>query len=196
MESKHLTEIYRKSFHISSLLIPIGYRYLLLENRKLTLLIVIPLTILSFIIDYFRLENISFKKFFYRFFGLMLRKHEIRNFTGATYLMVSVVICIAFLPPQIAFVALACLAIGDSSAAIIGMPFGKRKFKGTSKSLEGSLACFVSTYIFALFFIHPVLAFVGAISTTIAELSHIQLDDNIKIPLVAGFSMLLVNIFV
>jgi dolichol kinase len=120
-----------------------------------------------------------------------------RDFTGATYLLFSSMLCVAFFEAQIAFAAIAFLSIGDTFAALIGIHFGKRKFLGMSKSLEGSLACFLSTFIFGLFFLnHPLLAFTGAVAASIAELIDVKVDDNVKIPLISGIVMTLVSIFI
>ncbi|MDP8267732.1 MAG: phosphatidate cytidylyltransferase [Candidatus Tenebribacter davisii] len=158
-------------------------------------LILIPLTIIALIIDIARLEHKTSKRIFLNLVGDMLRKHEIHNFTGATYMMISAVICIGFFPANIAVAALAFLAIGDTLAALVGIPFGKRKILSTNKSFEGSLACFVGCFIFGLFFINPVVALTGASTAAIAEISKIPIDDNIKIPITSGLVMSFVNMF-
>jgi len=196
MESDRKRELLRKSIHISSLLLPFSYRFLFHNHRKNTFVILVPLTVIALVVEIIRLEHRTFKRIFYNMFGIMLRKHEIHDFTGATYLMISTILCIAIFPKDIAFLSLCFLAIGDTLAAIIGISFGKRKLFGTSKSLEGSLACFISTFIFALFFIDPTIAFFGAMAATLSEFSRLPIDDNIKIPIASGLIMSLVNIFV
>ena len=122
--------------------------------------------------------------------------------SGATYLLFSVMFCVAIFEPVIAFCAMAYVSIGDTFAALVGMTWGKRKFKGMNKSLEGSLACFVSTFVFGLFFLgspitpraQPVLALVGALTATIAELVNIPVDDNVKIPILSGLALTLAGI--
>ncbi len=173
---------------------PLSY-YFIFQNRKMMFLILIPLTVIALIIDIARLEHKTFKRIFFNLVGLLLRKHEIHNFTGATYLMISAVLCIGFFPKEIAVVSLAFLAIGDTLAALVGIPFGKRKILNTSKSLEGSLACFAGCFVFGLFFLHPVVAMIGAFTATIAEFSWIPIDDNIKIPIASGLVMSFVNMF-
>jgi glycerol-3-phosphate acyltransferase PlsY len=126
----------------------------------------------------------------------MLRKHERRDFTGASYLLTSAIVCIAIFPPEIAFAAMCFLSIGDTFAAIIGMNWGKRKIVYTVKSFEGALACFITTFSFGLFFLDPVVAVCGAIAATIAETSNIDIDDNVKIPIFSGIVMSITYLFV
>ena len=194
MKKDLLPETYRKSIHLSSLILPFSYRYIFHNNKKLTFLFLVPITSVLIIIELFRLKHKTFKNIFYNFLGLIIRQHEHNDFTGATYLLMSSVVCIAIFSPDIAFLSLSFLAIGDTMAAIIGKTFGKRKLKN-KKSLEGTLACFVSTFVFAVFFVHPLLAFFGAFSTAIAEVTDIPVDDNIKIPLISGLTMQLISIF-
>lgn len=194
MTEKQKKELYRKSFHVSSILLPLSY-YFIFQNRKMMFLVLIPLTVIALVIDIARLEHKTFKRIFYNLVGLLLRKHEIHNFTGATYLMISAVLCIGFFPKEIAVVSLAFLAIGDTLAAIVGIPLGKRKLLNTNKSLEGSLACFAGCFVFGLLFLNPVVALIGAFTATVAEFSRIPIDDNIKIPIASGLVMSFVNMF-
>lgn len=196
MSSKTKSELYRKSIHISSIILPLSYRYIFYNNRKLTFLFLVPLTLIALIIEVVRLEHRSFKRIFLDIFGIMLREHEEKDFTGATYVLISSIICIAIFPADIAFVALSFLAIGDTLAALVGIKFGKRKIVDSKKSLEGSLACFTSSFIFALFFVNPFIAFFGSISAAISEFIDINLDDNLKIPISSGLIMMIVNIFI
>ncbi len=190
-------ESLRKSIHLGSLVIPFGYRYVLNYNRKQMFYILLVLFIAMLVVEFYRFWQKNFKKTFWWIFGLVLRRHELRDFTGATYLLFASVLCVAFFPPQLVFFALSFLAIGDTFAAMVGMNFGQRPLSGGRKSLEGSLACFVSCFIFALAFgLHPLVSFVGALVATLAELSCVPLDDNIKIPLSSALAMALFQIFV
>jgi len=188
-------EFLRKLIHFSSILIPLSYRYVI-QDKQIILLILIPLTVFAYLVEILRLDNRTFKRGFFRIFGIMLRRSEIRSFSGASYMLASSVFCIALLSSEVAFLALSSLAIGDTFAAIIGISIGKREIKGTGKTLEGTLACFLSTYIYALFFVTPLLAFVSGVITTYAEVSPIPINDNLKIPIFSGLAMSLANIFI
>lgn len=189
-------EISRKSIHFSSLLIPLAFRYFAHNDRKFAFLIIVPVTLLALLFELLRFYHPGFRKLFLKAVGSMMRKHELENISGATYLMVASVVCIAFFPADITFVAISSLAIGDTLAAVVGINFGRRKFSGSTKSLEGSLACFIGTFIFALFFLHPIIAFWGAFATTFAEVYPHNWDDNMKIPIISGAVMTLINVFV
>lgn len=190
-----LSETLRKSIHLSSLVIPFSYRYILGFNRRLGFSILLVAFAISLVIEFHRFWQRSFRKTFNRLFGMILRRHEQRDFTGATYLLFSAMVCVAFFEPIIASCAMAFLSIGDTFAAIVGMSFGKRKFTGMNKSLEGSIACFVSCFIFGLLWLrNPILALGGALAATIAELGRIPLDDNLKIPFGAGLVMTILYI--
>ena len=192
-----LSEAARKSIHLSSLVIPFGYRYVLGYNRHMAFVLLLSALSISLIIEFNRFWQRSFRKTFYRIFGSILRRHEFKDLTGATYLLFASLLCVAFFEPRIAAASIAFLSIGDTFAALIGMNFGKRKFLRNSKTLEGSLACFVSCMIFGIWWLgSPWLAILGALAATAAELVNIALDDNITIPLTAGIVMSLVSVFI
>jgi dolichol kinase len=192
-----LSETLRKSIHLSSLVIPLGYRFVLDYNRRVAFVLVLMALVISLVVEFHRFWQRSFRKTFHRFFGTILRKHEMKDFTGATYLLVSSLICIAFFDEPIAAASIAFLSIGDTFAALIGMNFGKRKFLRNNKSLEGSLACFVSCAIFGLWWLsNPWMAVIGALTATAAELGKLPLDDNIKIPFTSALVMSIVSIFI
>jgi len=202
MNKINKSEFFRKSIHISSLLIPMLYKYLFHFNRKNTFLILLPLTVIFILFDTFRIEHRTFKKFYQGLFGIILRKHELSDFTGAAYVMVSAVLCIALFPGNIAFMSLSFLAIGDTLAALVGIRFGKRKLPGQKKSVEGSIACFLGTFIFGVVYykfdyqlgLSLATILMGAASATLAEAWRIRFDDNFKIPLISGFVMYLASI--
>lgn len=194
---RNLSETLRKTIHLCSLVIPLSYRYLLDYNRRLGFSILLVSLIISMVIEFNRFWQRSFHKTFHRIFGLILRRHELKDFTGATYLIFASLFCVAFFEPRIAAASIAFLSIGDTFAALVGVNFGHRKFLNSKKSFEGSLACFVSCLIFGMLWLgDPRLIVAGALSATLAELCTIPLDDNIKIPLFSGFVMTIVSILI
>lgn len=194
MIRKHKNEFARKAIHFSLILLPLAYRYLVHYDRKITLFVLLFLLAVALLVEIFRMKHPAFKRIFFDIFGLMIRKKEYHDFTSATYMLISVTICIAVFPPDIAFAAIAFLAIGDTLAALIGVQFGKRKMFDTAKSLEGSLACFAGTFVFGMFFLSsPIIAFSGALAASLAELAPMRFDDNLKVPIISGIVMLAVS---
>jgi len=189
-------ELFRKLIHLTSLSIPIIYYFITTETAALILGI---LAGLALIIDLGRYIHPEIGKVFYKFFGFLLREHELdhkkKNLNGATYVLISALISVLIFPKVIFISAFSVLIISDSLAALIGRKFGKHKF--LSKSLEGTLTFFVSACIVILFtpkvggffeeyLIGFISAFVGAI---VENISFKLVDDNLSIPLSVGFTM-------
>ncbi len=183
-------EIGRKAIHLSAILIPVGYYFI---PERLGRTILIALTVVSFVIDVIRLNQPRIRSFFYIFFGRLVRDHERFNLLGATYLLLSSLICVYAFDKAVAVAALAFLVVGDTTAAIVGKSIGRIPIFG--KTLEGSLACFLVCLVVG--WVIPELslkqAVAGAAMATVVELLPVPLDDNLRIPLAAGFTMTLIQ---
>jgi dolichol kinase len=83
--------------------------------------------------------------------------------------------------------------LGDTAAALVGKTIGRVRVLG--KTLEGSIACFVVSFLFAwgVVGLDPSLAACGALTATLFELLPVPLDDNFRIPLSAGYVMKLLG---
>ncbi|HKJ81760.1 MAG TPA: hypothetical protein VJ954_07035, partial [Ignavibacteriaceae bacterium] len=143
-------ELVRKLIHLCSLSIPIIYYFI---PQSSAIIILTFFTILAIVLDLSRYINPSIGKVFYKIFGFLLREHEIdhkkKNLNGATYVFISALLCVLIFPKVFFITAFCILIISDSSAALIGRKFGKHKF--LAKSLEGTLAFFISASIVVLF---------------------------------------------
>jgi len=189
-------EILRKLIHLCSLSIPVVYYFI---PRSLALVILGIMTAIALFFDLGRYLSSTIGKIFYRFFGFMLRQHELdhkkRNLNGATYVLLSAFICVLIFPKIIVVTAFAILIICDTTAALIGRRFGKHKF--LFKSLEGTLAFFLSgvvvvllspkiEYRFSEYMIGIVATAFGAI---VENVSFGLADDNLVIPISVGAAM-------
>jgi len=85
------------------------------------------------------------------------------------------------------------LVLGDTAAALVGKTVGRVRILG--KTLEGSLACFAVSFLFAwgVVGLPAWVAACGALTATLFELLPIPLDDNFRIPLSAGYVMKLLG---
>jgi dolichol kinase len=196
-------ELVRKLIHLFSLSIPIIYYFI---PSSTSIAILFGLTIFALVVDGGRFISKSFAKFFYQAFGFLLRKHELdkkkKNLTGATYVLLSALICALIFPKVIFVTAFTILIISDTTAALIGRKFGKRKF--LRKSFEGTLSFFISASIVVFFtpkvadfpmeyLIGFLAAFVGAI---VENISYGFADDNLTIPISVGVTMWLLYIII
>jgi len=189
-------EVVRKLIHLCSLSIPIIYYFI---TRSEALIILGIFTFFALVVDLLRFINPGFGKVFHSVFGFLLRKHELdenkRNLNGATYVLISALICVLFFPKVIFITAFSVLIISDSSAALIGRKFGKHSF--LSKSLEGTLAFFISGIIVVFFtpkvegvFLEYLIGVIAvAISAIVENISFGWMDDNLSIPVSIGLVM-------
>ncbi len=189
-------EVLRKSIHLCSLSIPIIYYFI---HKTTALFILIPLALFSLALDFGRYYSALLAKYIYKYFGFMLRKHEIdsnkKNLNGATYVFLSAVIVVLIFPKVIVISAFSVLIISDISAALIGRKFGKHKF--LAKSLEGTTAFFISACLVVLVTpkvtgkpIEYLIGFISVAVGSIAEnISYGWADDNFAIPVSIGIVM-------
>lgn len=187
-------EIRRKTIHLGSAAFPVVYW--LTDNRTLMLQILIPLVAFAIVVESARQFSPAVEAFVQSWLGKIMRLEEKRLFTGATYVVISALIMIAFAPKQIAIAALLFMSISDAAASLIGIRFGKVRFLG--KSLAGSSAFLVTALAIALLIMPKDLltGALGAVAATIAEAlslrwGPIKIDDNLAIPLTSGLVMIL-----
>jgi len=131
-------------------------------------------------------------------------EEQLKESAGVPYVMGLLLTLISF-PKVVALVAIYTLAVADPMSAIIGIKYGKTKIV-SHKSLEGSLAFFIATFVVSfLVFLwwtnSLMLGTITAASFLIAliasgfEMIPLRLDDNLTIPLfTAGLTLLLCSL--
>ena len=114
------------------------------------------------------------------------REKELHNLSGVTYFMIGNWIAIVFFPPRIAICALLFMILGDMSAALFGISFGRIKIG--KKSLEGTVAMFIVCFFIGwnLFWdlhMREYPIFLGAFVAAVVELYEpLGINDNLTIP--------------
>ncbi len=189
---RYSRELARKSIHLGSFSIPILLYWFPTETGRLVILLA---ALIMLAIDVVRLHVARVRTVFYFLFGRILREHERFNLLGSTYVLLAALICDYAFSKPVAVTALAFLVVGDTMAALVGRRWGRIRI--LDKSLEGTLACLVSCL--AIGYLYPgdelrsLVIWTGAITATLFELLPIPLDDNMRIPLAAGFAMTIVG---
>ncbi len=194
-------ELVRKGIHLLSLVIPAVYYFI---PKVIALWILVPMTLIFVTIDLARYEVPAVSRFFYRFFGFLLRKHEVDHkrhaLNGATNLLISAVICVIIFPKFIMISSFTVLILADASSAVFGKRFGRHRIfadKSIPKSYEGSLAFVIAgivavaltpkaDYLLTEYLIGGAAAVVAAAAEA---LSYKIVDDNIAVPIAFGLSM-------
>ncbi|HEY9164746.1 MAG TPA: dolichol kinase [Candidatus Kryptonia bacterium] len=194
------SELVRKAIHLFSLAIPAVYYFI---PKTLALELIIPVTVLFVTVDLARYEIPQVSGVFYRFFGFLLRRHEVDErrhaLNGATYMLISAVICIWAFPKFIMINSFVVLILADTASALFGKRFGRHKIflsRELPKSFEGSLAFIIAgiaavaltpkvDYLFGEYLLGVVAALVASVAEV---LSYEIVDDNIAIPISFGLS--------
>ncbi len=179
-----LQEIKRKAIHVAILLVIILYS--LLEksvSKQLSLFTLIFILLFLLVTEYIRLElNIEVP-----IIRQIIKAKEERKMHGAIYFLTATILALAVFDFKIALAALLMTVFGDMFAAIVGQGFGKTLvFK--NKTLTGCLIELVVNLIVGLIVLNNIYIIIAmAFTATIIETFVNELDDNLFVPLFAGF---------
>jgi dolichol kinase len=196
-------EFYRKTIHLSSSAIPIGYYFI---EKKIVLSILVPMLVLMLLVEVIKYYNEPVYRLYIKYFNILLREHETdRNkfrISGASWLLLADVLVIIFFPKYIAISGMLLLSLADSLSAIFGRLYGKKQF-APNRSYAGSITFFVVGVIIVLstpkYFHMPLEYYLSLIAvgfTTVADSINLPVDDNFAIPIVySGLLYILYLIF-
>ena len=187
-------ELRRKIVHM---LIGIASLLLLINNIITPLIIFIILiigTLCSLLSLKYRIPIISF------FLDNFERPEEKTKLPGKGIILAVVgsLLALQLFERNIALASITILTFADPISHLVGKFFGKTKsFLDKKKNIEGHIAGAIISSLFAMFFVHPVLALSGALiamlfEAIIIEIQKVELDDNLIIPLAAGTAMFLI----
>lgn len=121
-------------------------------------------------------------------------EEQLKESAGVPYVMGLLLTLISF-PKIVALIAIYTLAVADPLSAIFGIKYGKTKIT-KDKSLQGSMAFFVSCFLVSFFvllwstnYLSEYLweellgAFLIALTSSLFEIIPLKIDDNLTIPL-------------
>ena len=83
------------------------------------------------------------------------------------------------------------MAVGDPVAAYVGERIGRMRVR--RKTLEGSLAGLIASFLLASLFVSPFTALIGSAGGMVMEFLD-KPDDNLTMPIVAGALMMLATL--
>ncbi|MCD6165718.1 hypothetical protein J7K19_03295 [bacterium] len=174
-------EIYRKLIHLAALIIPVGYS---LFGKSVVLFGLAIGLIIACATEILRQRWGGFSRVFDFLFAKLLREFEVRQLTGATYLLLGSFVTVLFFSKPVALFSLYMMVLSDTLSALVGLKWGRTRFLN-QKSLEGSLAFFLSALLWGILVfksnLWPVI--LGTATGTFLELDLIHVNDNLLIPL-------------
>ncbi len=201
-------ELKRKSLHVTGLVVPLIY-YLFGRETALTLtgaafflfVILEPFRIIEELRDNIKrrlriyVDNDVFERMevLERQIDEITRGHERNRVAAHIYFAAASFIVIYFFPMNIALGSITVATIGDALAAIIGKSLGRHRFSN-GKSLEGSLAYFISAFLILAPLVGPVGAIVGSAAGAISEFYNLPPDDNFSNQLAVGLVLYLFSL--
>jgi dolichol kinase len=118
-----------------------------------------------------------------------LKARELKKPTGALFYVASSLLVMLLFEKHIAVPSIFVLALCDPASAIVGLKWGKRRFRG--KSAEGTGAFFLCAFVVLVCFSAGIPVSLGAAAAaTAAEFfSSPYVDDNFSIPLVTALAL-------
>lgn len=181
-----MREFARKAVHLSGLAIVVGYTLLLnYFSQQVAILAMTALLILLLEVEHIRVEH---KPKVANAFSGLFRRHERNNISGAVFLVISCVICFSAFDYWIAVAATFMCVFGDLFAALFGKIFRTKKIHN-NKTWPGTIAGLVTNMIVGVLVLpgSAVLIIPMAITASVVEFITNKLDDNLTVPLFAGF---------
>jgi HAD superfamily phosphoserine phosphatase-like hydrolase len=176
-------EFRRKAIHFGAVLVP----FFAGVNFTLTLNLLITITVLFMFSELLRLNGISFP-IMNLITRLCIRTGEQRRFTLAPVtLSLGIILSLLLFPKLIACVVIIIVAFSDSMATVIGRFYGRLRIPyNHGKSVEGSIAFFVSAFMCSILYVPLGIALIVSFVSCIIESLPFKID-NISVPLGTGF---------
>lgn len=188
------TELFRKSIHISSMLVPLISIFV---GLWVAIAFVVIISIMYLISEYLRVRGRELPIFMT--ITKLAARPDVERMEGPIlspiYLSIGILSSLLIFPEPTSYAAITVLALGDGVSSIIGKTFGKRKiWFSDGKTIEGTGAGFVCAFGGTLLFVSPVLALVGATVGMLVELVPIRINDNISVPISVGFAIIVASL--
>ncbi|GJQ60263.1 MAG: hypothetical protein SCALA701_30640 [Candidatus Scalindua sp.] len=184
-------EFRRKGVHVCTAFIP----FFTTIHYTLTLYLLMGITILFIISEWLRLNAVSLPVI-NLITKYCIRTSEQRHFTlSPVTLSVGVMCALIFFPRTIACAVIMIVAFSDSIATMVGRFYGRNRIPyNQRKSLEGTLAFFISATICTIFYFPLYTALAASFVSCIIESLPIK-ADNLTIPLGTGLFLTLLTYY-
>ncbi len=183
----------RKLFHITAgSVIPVIYLYSGLSKSEAVMLL-FPFVFSGLIFEYFRLLNKKFSDFIHKHLRRLFKSDEYSRINSSVTLLLGCFITVLYFDKKTAIASMFILSIADPVACLAGIKLGRLKIG--PKTLEGSLAFFLTALIILVFFFSLKTALTGAFLCALTELLiRPPADDNLLLPPVCAFHLMILQV--
>ncbi len=129
----------------------------------------------------------------FRRLRFLLKGHEAGRLTGATFFLLSALLCVLLFDKAVAALAVLFLGCGDAAAAIVGQRAGGPRLAGKSPAGTAAFVA-VSVAVVGVLSVTGVVGFrwqalAGAAAGALTELAPLPIDDNATVPVASGVIM-------
>jgi dolichol kinase len=182
-------ELRRQIFHIFLGLAIIFLYYVGLINAFILFLIIIAIALGSYISTKADIPVISW------FLDKFERSDYRKRFPafGMLTFFIGSFFAVSLFPKNVALASIIVLTLGDSISILVGKKFGKLKHPlSKDKLLEGTLAGILFAFFGAMLFVNPFEALIASffgMFIEVIDFKYFNINDNILIPLAAGFAI-------
>lgn len=120
------------------------------------------------------------------FYRELERPKERHRMHGSAYCLIGALLAILFFSLRVAFVATMMVALTDVVTGLVGMKWGKRKLFGP-KTVEGTACGLALNVLIGITFMPWQAGIAMAVTATAVEAAVNIVDDNLAVPIFAGF---------
>jgi phytol kinase len=188
MQWSFMKEIGRKFIHLSILLAILIYAIIeRTYGHQKAIITLTGILVLLFFLEYLRLDQHMTLPFLSKF----IRDKEEHKMYGAVFFLAGTIIALGVFDYRIALAAILMATFGDLVAAIIGSRFGITKIFRDKTAMgfgSGLLTNLIVGILILAAYYNIVIVISMAAAASIVESFTDEIDDNLVVPIVAGFT--------
>ena len=183
--------VIREAIHISGVLVPFISIYFLTSFTAAFLIFIV--TLLYIASELARIEGINFPVIstITRRAATKPERHEF--VTAPIFFAAGIMLALLLFPEPISYASIAIFALGDGAATLFGRKLGRNVFPfNKGKRIEGTIFGFLFASLGAFLFLRdPWRALIGAAVGMFIEALPTPINDNLTVPLTAGFVLMI-----
>ena len=185
--SKLIFELKRKAIHVLGLIYVLFYwlSFKFFNSHQIAILLLLAVVLIMVTLEFFRI--VGKKKL--PIIHIFMRAKEENSLGGQVYYILGIILALSLFEFPIAITVILMTVFGDMAAAIFGIAFGKHWIKQLDETAwEGVMAEFVVDLVIGyLILTNWIIVIPMAFMATFVETIFPHVDDNLTIPIFAGF---------